>query len=367
MFELRIGNTNLSLEDIREQRHPSPFLREHDKQLVDLIRTWDEGQATFEIRTSGATGKPKQIRLHRDQLEASARLTLQVLKISNGDTALLCLDPAHIGGMMMVIRALVGNFRLVAVKPSATPLDALPSNVLINFAAMVPYQLHHSIQNDSLRLQHMKSLLLGGAPVDAALVEKIAHWQTPVFHTFGMTETASHFALKRLNGPTPDQDYHVLPGTTIATDDRGCLVVQGPMTAGEKIITNELVELTGDTTFQWHGRIDDVINTGGIKVYAAEVEHNIRKWLSDQDLDVPVLIFGMPDRQLGERVCLALERSQRLPDTGFIRRTLEKILPRYHAPKTVYLLHEFLYTENGKIRRKDTANRIMQQLNILNQ
>lgn len=367
MFELRIGPVHLTLEDIRRGHYPRYSLSMHEKSILTLVKSWIEGQEEFEFATSGSTGKPRKIRLHRDQLIASARATLEALNIDRGSTALLCLDTAHIGGAMMVIRSLVADFTLYAVAPSARPLSALPVKDQIELVAVVPYQLRNELMLPGISLDHIGTILLGGAPIDDALGQMVLNIRPAVYHTFGMTETASHFALKRLNGPAPGKTYSVLPGNAISIDKRGCLVVEGPVTRGAKIATNELVQLTGTDSFRWIGRIDDAINTGGIKVYPAEIESIIKSKLAELGLDAEVLVFGAPHPELGEVVCLAIEQRQPVLDAGLVIDQLKKILPRYHVPKKVFRVREFIYTDNGKLRRKATAVQILQQINGPNQ
>ncbi|RMD93492.1 MAG: acyl-CoA synthetase, partial [Calditrichaeota bacterium] len=241
---------------------------------------WLTGQESFTIHTSGTTGAAKPVQLSRRQMIASAQLTGQVLNLSQGDRALVCLSPDYIAGLMMLVRGMELGLEMVVVEPQSNPFAEFTAEeeIQFDFTAMVPLQLQtvfDAFPGGIAILNRMKAILLGGAPVSEELKNSIQKIEAPVYHTFGMTETASHVALRRLNGREATEKYYPLPGIKIGTDERGCLWIRGAVTDHKLITTNDLVELDSDGGFFWLGRLDNVINTGGIKVPAEKIEQKI--------------------------------------------------------------------------------------------
>ena len=226
------GKTFLIDQVLRDFKEIDPG-DEFEREILKFTHNWLSGQQTFTITTSGSTGKPKPIAITREQMKLSAAMTLKALDLHEGDTALLCLNPMYIAGKMMIVRALEANMTLVAVTPTANPLRKLTEAIKIDFTALVPYQLKTVLKEggkSSLKLNYMKGILLGGGPVDGSLETMVQSVNAPVYATFAMTETVSHFALRRINGPDRSIYFRVLENNRISTDDRGCLCVRGPVT-----------------------------------------------------------------------------------------------------------------------------------------
>ncbi len=357
MKEVIIGHRRFAPLDLVAGVTDTAGLDAFSQEILKIIKKWHEGASVFPMTTSGTTGAKKQINLTRAQLKASAELTLRTLGIDPGDSALLCLDARHIAGLMMIIRAMIGDLKLIAIPPEADPFQQLDSTTKIALVALVPYQAHFvfdRFEKYNRIINGCKAILIGGGPADADLVDKTCRTTAPVYHTFGMTETASHFALRRLNGDGAHDDFRTIPGTEIGVDHRGCLTVRGPMTGNKLLTTNELVEILAHDRFRWAGRIDHVINTGGIKVSPEIVEAHIAQWLQKRNIHNRLLIFGLPDRKLGERLCLAIEGTKLPMERIELEEGLSRILQKYHVPKEIFLAQHFLYTENGKIRRNAT-------------
>ena len=224
MKEVIIGHQHFAPADIAGGLVDIAGLDPYDQEVLIIIKKWLEGAPAFSMSTSGTTGAGKQITLTRRQLLASAEQTLHTLGIQRGDTALLCLDVRHIAGLMMIVRAMAGELNLIAMPPSANPFLQLDPLSKIDLVALVPYQAHHIFalyEQYQQIIDGCKAILIGGGSIDAELAEKTSLTPAPVYNTFGMTETASHFALRRLNGNNPSDDYRTLTGTEIGVDRKG--------------------------------------------------------------------------------------------------------------------------------------------------
>lgn len=325
---------------------------------LDFCRRWLAGQTNFEIHTSGSTGVPKRIVLHRRQMIASARRTGTALSLQAGMRALVCLSANYIAGQMMLVRGLELGLHLTVVHPSRRPLAApADTEAPFDFAAMVPLQLQatlNSTPTERQLLDKMQAVLIGGAPVKPALLAQCQAVAAPLYHTYGMTETVSHVALRRLNGPQPDDCFVALPGVELGLDERGCLTIRADVTAGKTIITNDLVELHGQGRFTWRGRIDNVINTGGVKVQLEDVERAIEHSLPRLDLAERRFCVGaLPDDDLGQRLVAVVEGAPfTATQTDQLRAAVQAQVGRYATPKQIAYLPQLPETRSGKIDRQ---------------
>jgi O-succinylbenzoic acid--CoA ligase len=259
---------------------------------------------------------------------------------------------------MMIVRALAGNMQLVVVEPSGNPFKEIREIPSSYFIAIVPYQAYHILEENSGFPGTPKAVLIGGGNTDHKLIQKILTTNTPTYHSFGMTETVSHIALKRLDGVTAP-DYKVLEGIEISLDNRGCLVIDAPDLNDNTLITNDLIEITGHNTFKWLGRYDLAINSGGIKIHPEQVEEKIEQLFSNLNIDNNFFISSIPDDKLGEKVVLIMENVETSLDIKTVLSYLSDNLPEYHCPKEILFLPEFEYTDTGKINRLKTRTQIL--------
>lgn len=324
-----------------------------DHPALLFCKNWLEGQLHFEISTSGSTGTPKSIRLSRIQMEASALATKNALDLRSGMNALLCLDPMYIAGMMMLVRAMVTEMNLVVVPPVANPMEHIPDHIPIDFAAVVPYQLKTMLESPSkARLNSWGKVIVGGGAVDGDLENQLKELSCQFYATYGMTETISHVALRRLNG-SHERSFHALDGIQFSQDERGCLVIQANYLGTEAIVTNDLVDLLDDKSFNWLGRTDFVINTGGVKVVPEVVEEKLSKYLPSILGDCNFLIVGIPDKALGFQVTLLLDCARL--DFNCEQQVLANLkahLGRFECPKSILYSPGFVRTATGKIDRR---------------
>ena len=329
--------------------------------VLGIAERWQAGQEEFVLRTSGSTGAPQAMTFSRKQLKRSARQTSVAFGIEAGDSALLCLPLRYVAGFMMVIRALHLGLHLY-VEP-ARRLVAQQASPKVDLAALLPMQLESSWDAAGRwppALAAAKAVLLGGAPVPEALALRLRdEAPVPVYHTYGMTETLTHVAVRRLDGRHQTEVFSALSGVRFSTDARNCLVVNNPVTEAP-VVTNDQVRLLDDQRFRYLGRIDNVVNSGGLKLQLEEVEAQCGSvlrasgWLQPGQ---PFFAFAVPDAELGQRLELAIElRAEvRAGHAEAIRETLRQRMPRHHAPRAVHLLTNFQYTETSKIDRLGTV------------
>lgn len=290
-------------------------------------------------QTSGSTGTAKTIQLSKQAMLKSAENTVAFFHLEKDQKAVLCLPLKYIAGKMMIVRAILAKMNLILIEPAGT-LNF--SNIgEIDFCAMVSMQAAKLLEQN--KWPNIKTLILGGAETNPELAEKLQMVETNVFETYGMAETCSHVALKRINGENPEEYFTTLPGIKISLDNRECLEIEAPF-LNEKIITNDIVELVSENKFNWIGRFDTIINSGGIKIQPEILEKKITGILQK-----PCVIIGKPDELLGQKVVLIIETEPE--DTKII---LEKLAPYFDKkmlPKTIRFLNEFPRNKSFKIDR----------------
>lgn len=321
---------------------------------IRFCNTWLNGQADFVLQTSGSTGTPKKIAATREQLKASARITATYLKLEPEQTALVCLDVSFVAGLMMLVRALEVGMNIIVTPPEANPLQSLEPAINLDFAAFVPYQIEAILKSPQReKLNTIKNLIIGGAPLSEQTKVALQYFTNNMYATYGMTETLTHIALQKINEAT-DNTFQVLPGFDVGTDVRGCLTVKAIHLGNEVIITNDLVELISKNQFLWLGRIDGVINSGGVKIIPEKVEAVVATIFNKLNLLNRFFITGLPNAQLGETVTLVVEGILTKEQTESLRQNLSHTLSRYENPKAIYCLEKFVYTTSGKINRPET-------------
>ena len=326
-------------------------------ELFRFLADWFNDSEEMTVQTSGSTGEPKLIRVRKSHMMNSAIATCYQLRLAPGDRVLLCMSLQFIAGKMMVVRSLVAGLDLHLVPPSGFPLK--DTNVHFRFAAMVPMQIYNSLQVslERERLERIAVLLVGGSAVDPKLETALKAFPNPVYASYGMAETLSHIALRRINGPEASDYFTLLPAVKVFLSEDQCLIIDAPMVSDHRLYTNDHAEMRGDGSFRILGRIDNVINTGGIKVQAETLE----AFLSDF-IDLPFAISSLPDEKFGEIIVLAVEG---ILDDALLTQTLHaENLPAHQFPKQIISLDRLPRTESGKVNR--IALRNLLQSNTLN-
>jgi len=373
--------THLTLDGVRYSKEwilqhadalQEPAFSRNQINALTFCKQWLEGRKEFPIQTSGSTGTPKNILLRREQMILSAKLTGDALGLTPDEKAFVCLPCTFVGGKMMLVRSFELGLDVTIMEPSGNPFKSFPETSIpcFHFTAFIPMQLQAVLdagQKAVAWLNRFKAVLVGGAPISHSLSRQIKPLDVPVYQTFGMTETVSHIALRRLNGCDASGYYEVLPHVTIGTDARGCLTIESPLTSHRKIITNDIVEIISGRRFIWKGRFDNVINSGGIKVQAEKVERCLEELLSEVfEIRIPIfeyMIGGVPDELLGEKVVLLFEGRPAETILNEIRIQLSGKLQKYEMPKEFYFLDKFVRTSNGKIDRIKTL-RLLKKSNL---
>jgi len=357
---LLLNGREFSYESIQQTSNPHTALNGYEAKVLELLRQWLTGAQEFGLRTSGSTGQPQLITLTRRQLAASAARTGDYFDLGPGDRALVCLNCDFIGGKMMLVRGLERNMHLTVVEPHADPFAFVPAEAEFDFAAFVPLQMRAVLAaGRASRLNKMRAILVGGAPVEPSLLAEIQKLKVPVYLTYGMTETASHMALRRLNGPEASPHFRVLPGLHLGQDERGCLTVRGDVTDDKLITTNDRIELIDKHTFDWLGRVDFVINSGGVKVQAEKVELVLDVALAELGQSRRAFVAGHPDERLGQAVTAYVEGEPLAsPLEKRLLGLLTARLGKYELPKAVVYVPAFKATASGKLDRGATLRGI---------
>lgn len=314
-----------------------------ESKVFEFFQECLSDKTTTTIKSSGSTGIPKLFEVEKSRMFASAKMTCDFLGLKNGDSAALCLPIEYISGKMMVIRSIERGLKLHVLTPKTDALANLSSE--IDFCAMTPLQVEHSL--DKLHL--IKKLIIGGAAVSESLKKKIFSVLKSedqfIYETYGMSETLSHIALRKIY-PVTEQAFTCFDGVQISKDERGCLQIFAPSINAELLVTNDLVEIIDDKQFRFLGRIDNVINSGGAKIYPEEIEALIKKVISNE-----VVVTSIKDEILGEKMIVVVEGK---PNENLRTKILDTEYRRkLDCPKDVIFIENIPRTPNGKVSRLD--------------
>lgn len=317
--------------------------------VEEFLNEWNSSAEKILVHTSGSTGKPKPMWVEKSRMRASALTTCGFLGLKQGDTALLCMSLDYIAGKMMVVRSVVYGLKLISVKPSGHPLATLSEAPC--FAAMVPMQVYNSLRIPRERelLRQIKHLIIGGGAIDTDLEHALKDFPNAVWSTYGMTETLSHIALRRLNGPDASLYYTPFSGVDVSLSDDNCLVIKAPAVCSDTLETNDIAMIDKDgRRFRILGRKDNIICSGGIKIQIEKVESLLRPHLTS-----PYMLTKCPDAKFGEAVVLLTESS----NLETIASICHDVLPAYWQPRHYITISHIPLTETGKPARAE-AERI---------
>lgn len=339
--------------------------------LEDFFSEWNNDSDRVLVHTSGSTGKPKPMMVEKKRMLNSARITCDFLGLKPGDSALLCMSLDYIAGKMVVVRSIERHLHLISVSPSGHPLkniDLKDVNGEITFAAMVPMQVYNTLQvpEERERLTHIRHLIIGGGAIDASLEKELQALpgNITIWSTYGMTETLSHIALRRINGAEASEWYQPFDSVKISQTEEGCLVIDAPLVCAETLVTNDIVEIepyiynkVEKTRFRIKGRKDNVICSGGIKIQIEEVEEFLKP-----HLEKPFMLAKKKDEKFGEIAVLLTEDEDLKKVEATIRRLLsgksddsnkssESKSHKYWIPREYLHVDHLPLTETGKPKR----------------
>ncbi|HQA75111.1 MAG: AMP-binding protein [Flavobacterium sp.] len=307
---------------------------EFEKPVGDFLLDWFDNSDSIEMMTSGTTGIPKIITVSKQAMVNSALATGDFFDLTPGDRALHCIPIKYVAGKMMLVRAMILGFDLEFVAPSLNPLENVDGN--FDFVAIVPLQAQHSLKE----LKRVKKIIIGGAKINTILEKQLLKLPVHVYETYGMTETITHIAAKRVG----DKAFKVLPNVTISYDDDKCLVIHAPRISDDIIYTNDIVELVNENQFVFLGRKDNVINSGGIKLIPEIIEDKLAGRIEGN-----YFITSKEDKKLGHKVVLVIEGEKQPIDESIF-----DVLDKYEKPKEVLFVKQFKETNTGKLIRKES-------------
>jgi len=321
--------------------------------LLRFVIEWLSESEIIDAQTSGSTGTPKKIELQKKFMEVSAKATLDFLGVEPGATALLCLPISYIAAKMMLVRAFVGRLDLYCVPPSLNPVSSWTP--YLDFVAFTPAQLDKLMETRTGMdfLKRINKIILGGGPVPQAMEEKSQKLEAPIWHTYGMTETMSHIALRKVNGTDRSEFFYPMPGVHIGQNSNSCLTIQAPHLGVLNLETNDIVELQTDGGFRVLGRKDHVVNSGGVKLFPEQIEHKLSSIISQ-----PFYIGALPDSNLGERLVLFIEsETPKASEIQKLQTLIKEKVTGFEVPKEIHFLEKFDRTESGKIIRNSSPFR----------
>lgn len=316
-----------------------------EKAFLKFKADWELNNS-FEVFSSGSTGKPKKILLSKEKMFLSAKKTISFFKLEEGTSAMLCLSIETIAGKMMLARSFVGKWNLWIVEPRSNPI--LNSDKKIDFVALVPMQLERILLETPEKIKLFKIIIVGGAPVSDFLQNLLKKYKVTVFQTFGMTETLSHIALRKI-GYEKEQHYNTIDGVEVSVKSQN-LVIHYPEMFENPIQTNDLVKIHSPRQFEWLGRSDFMINSGGIKINPEKIEQKLAEYIP-----FPFFVTGLDDKTLGQKLALVIESLfDFIPEKQFLIKGVEK----YEVPKVFVNIDKFERTNSGKINRLKTLEKL---------
>lgn len=338
---LRFKKCVLKIDEIHKDEISLEDFLDHEKEVIKLIQWWKSNDTTLQFKTSGSTGVPKKIDIDRWKIEYSAEATMKKLDPDSGfKHAVLCINPSMIGGAMVVFRALSRGLDLTILPPSSNPAIELAGDHKFDLVSLVPMQMKAT---DEEFWNRFDTILVGGADFQVNRLETSAH----VYTTFGMTETVSHFALKE----AAHDDYECIGDIEIKKREDNRLQIKGTLTENKWLLTSDVIECISSKQFKWKGRVDFIINSGGIKVNPESIETHLQ-----QQLKTNFIISSLPDHTLGSKLILIVEGDPRELLLDFSE------LPKYESPKETHFLPEFSRTASTKIDRIQTQKLLNKQL-----
>lgn len=343
---IRVSYIDNELVHSLDQALEADLLGKYDTFIAPFLKSYLSDGKSIQVSTSGSTGKPKLIEIQKDKMVSSALATIGYFDLKPDQKILLCLPTQFIAGKMIWVRALIGELEVVVCNPTSNPIKDLSCKV--DFAAMTPHQVLITLKENPEKFDLIDQLIIGGGPVSKDLQNQLQILRTKCFATYGMTETITHVALKKLNGPNVSDLFEGIGATSFESGPEGNLIVKAPHLSRTPIVTNDVVNLIDAKHFEWLGRLDFVINSGGVKLFPEQIE----KKLADTMLQ-NFFVWKEEDPVLGEKMILIVEGTA--DEFSYDFNNLVKI----EQPKGTYFIDQFEYTPTGKLDRNKTFRKIV--------
>lgn len=322
----------------------------YEKVTGNFLIDWLNNNDYLYVNTSGSTGQPKAIKLKKQAMVNSAIATGDFFGLEPGNTAIDCLPSHYIAGKMMLVRAMILGLEIDCVEPSAHPIFDYEKHY--DFCAMIPLQLKHTIDYT----QNIDTIIVGGSKVTKPLLERIKGCPSKFYETYGMTETVTHVAVRQLESKVSKGDalFRALPNVSFSQDERNCLIINASRLVKEAVVTNDIVDLKSKTSFKLLGRYDNVINSGGVKLFPEQIEDKLQPVIDER-----FIVAGEEDATLGEKLILIVENSRDTVESIQNRIKHLKDLTKFEVPKKIYIIDKFAETVNGKIKRNKTIEKAL--------
>lgn len=333
----KLNGYHINLEQIYYVAYS--FIKEgepFEQHVGNFLLDWFDDKSYIELQTSGTTGTPKVIKIEKQAMLDSALATGDFFGLRPGDTMLHCLPTNYVAGKMMFVRSFILGLDMEFVEPTSDPLKN--NEKVYDFCAMVPLQAKNSLEQ--LKSGQIKKLIIGGVKVHKALEDELVKLPMEIYETYGMTETITHIAAKKIG----DKNFTVLPNVTVSVDEQSCLVINAKNISDELIITNDIVDLVSDTQFSWKGRIDNIINSGGVKLMPEVIEDKLSTLIPRR-----YFVYGQSDDILGQKVVLFVEG-----EPLDIEESVFNVLDKFERPKEIIFIPKFKQTATGKILRRNS-------------
>ena len=330
------------------------ILDEIDPEIHKLLLFWKSDEEKITVQTSGSTGNPKKINISKKQMTISAEATLKHFNINENSTFLNCLPVKYIGGKMMLVRAILSKGKIILCKPLSIPMKVL--DIEIDFIALTPLQLGNILDNENI-FKKIKLAIVGGGIVSKTLISKINNIPTQCFQTYGMTETVSHIAVRNLKNCNYKTPYKCLNDITIETNKNEQLLINSKKLNIESLITNDKVKILSDKEFLFLNRIDNIINSGGLKINPIEIENEIFKNFSDDNF----FIDKIKNDKFGEEIILIACKDV---DIDQLIESISLIKEKKIRPKKIFIVDRFIFNDNQKIDKIKSKNLAIKLKNI---
>ncbi len=309
-----------------------------DSAALRFMEEWDSGCDYLVAHTSGSTGEPKKIFLPRVDMIHSAHATCEFFDLTSSSVLISPLSADYIAGKMMIVRATVADCQLWIEPPSNQPIKR--DYGTIDLLPIVPSQAQWLLNNPVVS-SRLRNVIVGGAPVSHRLEQALVDAPFKCYATYGMTETCSHVALRKMGTPY----FIAMPDVEFDVNADGHLVIIADGYSFGELVTNDIVELRSSTQFRWLGRKDNVVISGGVKLHPEEIEKEISPLIS-----VSFYMIGERSEKWGEALVLYVESLD--VDAAALVANMKNVLHPFKMPKEVRLKNEFARTASGKVIRK---------------